>query len=194
MFPGDESLSRWVRLAQKRVRFQGLPARACWLGYGERAQFGLALNELVGRGELKAPIAIGRDHLDGGSVASPYGETKDLRDGSDAAADWPLLNAMLNTASGATWVSIDSSGIGGIGYSHGASHMVVADGTPEMAERIERVLANDSGIGVARHADAGYPEAVEFARGAGIAIPMPADATGSSLSLSDEEPDKQEGS
>ena len=191
MFPDDESLGRWIGLAQKRVRFQGLPARACLLGYGERAKFGLALNELVTRGELKAPISIGPGHLDGGSVASPYGETKDMRDGSDAVAAWPLLNAMLNTASGATWVSIDSGGGEGIGYSQGASQMVVADGTPEMAERIERVLTNDSGIGVARYADAGYPEAVEFARGARITIPMPAEATGSSLSLSDQEPDEQ---
>jgi urocanate hydratase len=192
MFPGDENLARWIRLAQKRVRFQGLPARACLLGYGERAKFGLALNELVTRGELKAPIAIGPGHLDGGSVASPYGETKDMRDGSDAVAEWPLLNAMLNTASGATWVSIDNSGGEGIGYSQGASQMVVADGTPEMAERIERGLTNDSGIGVARHADAGHSEAVEFARRARIAIPMPASTTDSSFSLSDEEPDKQE--
>ncbi len=191
MFPGDESLSRWIRLAQKRVRFQGLPARACCLGYGERSEFGLALNELVTRGELKAPIAIGRGHMDGGSVASPHGETKDMRDGSDAVADWPVLNALLNAASGATWVSIDNSGGQGIGHSLGTSYVVVADGTPEMAERITRVLTNDSGIGVARYADAGYPEAVEFARGAGIAIPMPADATGSSLSISDEEPEKQ---
>jgi len=194
MFPGDEDLGRWIRLAQKRVRFQGLPARACLLGYGGRAKFGLALNELVARGELKAPVAIGRGHLYGGSVASPYGETKDMRDGSDAVADWPLLNALLNAASGATWVSIDNSWAQGTGYSVEASHVVVADGTPEMAERIERVLTNDSGIGVARHADAGYSEAVEFARGAGITIPMPANTTGSSLSLSDEEPDKQEGS
>jgi urocanate hydratase len=157
MFPGDEDLGRWIRLAQKRVRFQGLPARACLLGYGERAQFGLALNEMVARGELKAPIAIGRGQLDGGSVESPYGETKDMRDGSNAVADWPLLNALLSAASGATWVSIDSSGVEGIGYSLEAGHVVVADGTPEMAERIERVLTNDSGIGVARHADAGYP-------------------------------------
>jgi urocanate hydratase len=192
MFPEDESLARWIRLAQKRVRFQGLPARACWLGYGERAKFGIGLNELVAGGELRAPVAIGRSYLDGGSVASPYGETKDMRDGSDAVADWPLLNAMLNTASGATWVSIDNGGVESIGSSPGTSYAVVADGTPEMAERIERVLTNDSGIGVARHVDAGCSEAVEFARGAGISIPMPADATGSSLSLSDEEPDKQE--
>ena len=174
-----------------RQHHQAGRLREAKLGYGERAKFGLALNELVTRGELKAPIAIGPGHLDGGSVASPYGETKDMRDGSDAVAAWPLLNAMLNTASGATWVSIDSGGGEGIGYSQGASQMVVADGTPEMAERIERVLTNDSGIGVARYADAGYPEAVEFARGARITIPMPAEATGSSLSLSDQEPDEQ---
>ena len=190
MFPGDESLSRWIRLAQKRVRFQGLPARACLLGYGERAKFGLALNELAARGELKAPIAMGRGHLDGSFVAPPYEETKDVGDGSVAIADWPLLNALLNAASGATWASIENCGIEGIGYSLGTSYVVVADGTPEMAERIERVLTNDSGIGVARYADAGYSEAAEFARGAGITIPMPANTAGSSLSLSDEEPDK----
>jgi urocanate hydratase len=189
MFPEDESLGRWIRLAQKRVRFQGLPARACPLGYGELATFGIALNELVARGELKAPMAIGRGHEDRGSVDSPYGKTKDMRDDSDAVVDWPLLNALLHAASGATWVSIDGSG----GDSPGTSYVVVADGTPEMAERIKRVLTNDSGIGVARYADAGYSEAVEFARGAGITIPMPASATGSSLSLSDEESDKKVG-
>jgi urocanate hydratase len=193
IFPEDESLARWIRLAQKRVRFQGLPARACWLGCGELAKFGLALNDLVARGELKAPVAIGRGQLDRGSVASPYGEAKDMRDGSDSVADWPLLNALLNVASGATWVSIDNSGVDGVGYALGSSYVVVADGTPEMAERIERVLTNESGIGVARYSDAGYAEAVEFARGAGITIPMPASATGSSLSLSDEEPDKKVG-
>ncbi len=182
MFPGDERLSRWIHLAQKRVRFQGLPARACRLGYGDLAKFGVALNELVARGELKAPVAIGRGQLDRGSVASPYGEAKDMRDGSDSVADWPLLNALLNVASGATWVSIDNSGVNGVGYALGSSYVVVADGTPQMTERIERVLTNDSGIGVARYADAGYSDALEFARGAGITIPMPADATGSSLS------------
>ena len=143
MFPQDEILSRWIRLAQKRVRFQGLPARVCWLGYGQREKFGLALNDLVARGELKAPIVIGRDHLDCGSVASPFRETEKMRDGSDAVADWPLLNALLNTASGASWVSIHNGGGVGIGYSQHAGQVLVADGTPEMAARIERVLTND---------------------------------------------------
>ncbi len=172
MFPQNEMLTRWIRLARKRVRFQGLPARICWLGYGERAKFGLALNDLVARGELKAPIVIGRDHLDCGSVASPYRETEAMRDGSDAVADWPFLNAMLNTASGASWVSIHNGGGVGIGYSQHAGQVIVADGTPEMAARIERVLTNDPGIGVARHADAGYPEAIDFARKSGVKIPM----------------------
>jgi len=171
LFPHDEILSRWIRLAQKRVRFQGLPARICWLGYGERAKFGLALNDLVARGELKAPIVIGRDHLDCGSVASPFRETEAMRDGSDAVADWALLNALLNTASGASWVSIHNGGGVGIGYSQHAGQVTVADGTKEMAARIERVLTNDPGIGVARHVDAGYPEAVEFARKTGVKIP-----------------------
>ena len=172
MFPHDEILSRWIRLAQKRVRFQGLPARICWLGYGERDKFGLALNDLVARGELKAPIVIGRDHLDCGSVASPYRETEKMLDGSDAVADWALLNALLNTASGASWVSIHNGGGVGIGYSQHSGQVTVADGTPEMAARIERVLTNDPGIGVARHADAGYPEAIEFAKKSGVKIPM----------------------
>jgi urocanate hydratase len=172
MFPHDEILSRWIKLAQKRVRFQGLPARICWLGYGERDRFGLALNDLVARGELKAPIVIGRDHLDCGSVASPFRETEKMRDGSDAVADWALLNALLNTASGASWVSIHNGGGVGIGYSLHAGQVTVADGTKEMAERIERVLTNDPGIGVARHVDAGYPEAVDFARRSSIKIPM----------------------
>jgi urocanate hydratase len=172
MFPHDEVLTRWIHLAQKRVRFQGLPARICWLGYGERDKFGLALNDLVARGELKAPIVIGRDHLDCGSVASPYRETEKMRDGSDAVADWPLLNAMLNTASGASWVSIHNGGGVGIGYSLHAGQVTVADGSNEMAERIERVLTNDPGIGVARHVDAGYPEAVDFAKKSGVRIPM----------------------
>ena len=189
MFPEDESLGRWIRLAQKRVRFQGLPARACRLGYGELATFGIALNELVARGELKAPMAIGRGHVDRGSLDSPYGEGKDMRGGSDA--DWPLLNALLNAASGATGINIDNGAVEGVRYSLGTSYVVVADGTPEMAERIARLLTNDSGIGVARDANAGYSEAVEFARGAGITIPMPASTTGSSLSLSDEEPDEE---
>jgi urocanate hydratase len=172
MFPENEILSRWIRLAQKRVRFQGLPARICWLGYGERDKFGVALNDRVARGELKAPIVMGRDHLDCGSVASPYRETEKMRDGSDAVADWPLLNALLNTASGASWVSIHNGGGVGIGYALHAGQVTVADGTKEMAERIERVLTNDPGIGVARHADAGYPEAIEFARKSGVKIPM----------------------
>jgi urocanate hydratase len=172
MFLQNELLTRWIRLAQKRVRFQGLPARICWLGYGERAKFGLALNDLVARGELKAPIVIGRDHLDCGSVASPFRETEAMRDGSDAVADWPFLNAMLNTASGASWVSIHNGGGVGIGYSQHAGQVIVADGTPQMAARIERVLTNDPGIGVARHADAGYPEAIDFARKAGLKIPL----------------------
>ena len=172
MFPHDEILSRWIKLAQKRVKFQGLPARICWLGYGERDKFGLALNDLVARGELKAPIVIGRDHLDCGSVASPFRETEKMLDGSDAVADWALLNAMLNTASGASWVSIHNGGGVGIGYSQHAGQVTVADGTKEMASRIERVLTNDPGIGVARHVDAGYPEAIEFARKSGVKIPM----------------------
>src|SRR6266581_3556532 len=171
MFPRNEMLTRWIRLAQKRVLFQGLPARICWLGYGERAKFGIALNDLVARGELKAPIVIGRDHLDCGSVASPFRETEAMRDGSDAVADWPFLNAMLNTASGASWVSIHNGGGVGIGYSQHAGQVTVADGTKEMAARIERVLTNDPGIGVARHADAGYPQAIEFARKTGVKIP-----------------------
>ena len=172
LFPQDEILSRWIRLAQKRVRFQGLPARICWLGYGERDKFGLALNDLVARGELKAPIVIGRDHLDCGSVASPFRETEKMLDGSDAVADWALLNALLNTASGASWVSIHNGGGVGIGYSQHAGQVTVADGTREMAARIERVLTNDPGIGVARHADAGYPEAITFAIKSRLKLPM----------------------
>jgi urocanate hydratase len=172
MFPHDEILTRWIHLAQKRVRFQGLPARICWLGYGERARFGMAMNDLVARGELKAPIVMGRDHLDCGSVASPYRETEKMRDGSDAIADWPLLNALLNTASGASWVSIHNGGGVGIGYSLHAGQVTVADGTEEMRRRIERVLTNDPGTGVMRHADAGYPEAIEFAGAHGVKIPM----------------------
>ena len=172
MFPHDEILSRWIALAQKRVRFQGLPARICWLGYGERDKFGLALNDLVAKGELKAPIVMGRDHLDCGSVASPFRETEKMLDGSDAVADWAFLNALINTASGASWVSIHNGGGVGIGYSQHAGQVTVADGTKEMAKRIERVLTNDPGIGVARHADAGYPEAISFARDRGVKIPM----------------------
>ncbi len=171
LFPENEILTRWIRLARKQVRFQGLPARICWLGYGERDRFGVAMNDLVARGELQAPVAIGRDHLDTGSVASPFRETESMRDGSDAIADWPLLNALLNTASGASWVSIHNGGGVGIGYAQHAGQVVVADGTKEMAARIERVLTNDPGIGIARHADAGYPEAIGFARAHGIKIP-----------------------
>ncbi|MBZ5529030.1 MAG: urocanate hydratase [Acidobacteriia bacterium] len=172
MFPKDEILSRWIRLAQKRVKFQGLPSRICWLGYGERDKFGLALNDLVARGELKAPIVIGRDHLDCGSVASPYRETESMRDGSDAVADWPLLNALVSTASGASWVSIHNGGGVGIGYSLHAGQVTVADGTKEMAARIERVLTNDPGMGVIRHVDAGYDEAIAFAKKSGVKVPM----------------------
>jgi len=172
LFPDDAILRRWIALARKHVRFQGLPARICWLGYGERARFGLALNQMVKRGDLKAPVVMGRDHLDCGSVASPFRETEAMADGSDAVADWPLLNALLNTASGASWVSIHNGGGVGIGYSIHAGQVTVADGTQAMAERIERVLNNDPGIGVARHADAGYREAQEFARSHGIALPM----------------------
>jgi urocanate hydratase len=173
LFPDDRVLGRWIPLAQKRVKFQGLPARICWLGYGERAEFGLRLNDLVRRGELKAPIVIGRDHLDTGSVASPFRETEKMKDGSDAVADWALLNALLNAVSGASWVSIHNGGGVGIGYSQHAGQVIVADGTEEMDARLERVLTNDPGIGIARHADAGYPEALEFARQRSLKIPMP---------------------
>jgi urocanate hydratase len=172
LFPDDEALARWIRLAGQRVKFQGLPARICWLGYGERAKFGLKINEMVTRGELKAPIVIGRDHLDAGSVASPNRETEGMRDGSDAIADWPILNALLNTAAGATWVSVHHGGGVGIGYSLHAGMVVVADGTPEAAERLERVLTCDPGMGVVRHADAGYPEAIATAATRGIRMPM----------------------
>jgi urocanate hydratase len=172
LFPENRSLRRWIELATKRIKFQGLPARICWLGYGERAQFGLAMNELVRKGKLKAPIVIGRDHLDTGSVASPFRETESMKDGSDAIADWPLLNALLNTASGASWVSIHNGGGVGIGYSQHAGQVTVADGTDAMAKRLERVLTNDPEIGVARHADAGYEAAIEFAGKTGIKIPM----------------------
>jgi urocanate hydratase len=164
LFPRDETLARWLPLARARIRFQGLPARICWLGYGERAEFGLAINRLVAKGELKAPIVIGRDHLDTGSVASPFRETEGMKDGSDAVADWPLLNALVNTAAGASWVSIHNGGGVGIGYSQHAGMVVVADGTDESARRLERVLTSDPGLGVIRHADAGYEEAARFAR------------------------------
>ncbi len=176
LFPEDDVLRRWIGLAAKKIRFQGLPARICWLGYGERDRFGLAINEMVRRGELKAPVVMGRDHLDCGSVASPYRETEAMRDGSDAIADWPLLNALLNTASGASWVSVHNGGGVGIGYSLHAGQVTVADGTADMAARIERVLSTDPGIGVARHADAGYPEALAFAREHGVRVPMAEEA------------------
>jgi urocanate hydratase len=172
LFPDDRTLNRWLRLARERVHFQGLPARICWLGYGERAEMGEAINELVKRGELKAPIAIGRDHLDTGSVASPYRETEAMKDGSDAVADWPILNALLNTASGASWVSFHHGGGVGIGYSLHAGQVSVADGTAEAAKRLNRVLTNDPGLGVARHVDAGYEEAENTAREKGVQIPM----------------------
>jgi urocanate hydratase len=171
LFPDDEVLSRWLRLAKARVQFQGLPARICWLGYGERAEFGEAMNDLVRTGRVEAPIVIGRDHLDTGSVASPYRETEGMRDGSDAIADWPLLNALLNTASGASWVSIHNGGGVGIGYSLHAGQVSVADGTADGARRLNRVLTNDPGIGVARHVDAGYEEAKHTATERGIKIP-----------------------
>jgi urocanate hydratase len=172
LFPENEHLARWITMAQTEVEFQGLPARICWLGYGERARAGLKFNELVASGAVKAPIVIGRDHLDSGSVASPNRETEGMRDGSDAIADWPLLNALINAVNGATWVSIHHGGGVGIGYSIHAGQVIVADGTPAAAARLERVLTSDPGMGVARHADAGYPEAIEFARVHGIKLPM----------------------
>jgi urocanate hydratase len=171
-FPDDVLLQRWLRVAPERIAFQGLPARICWLGYGDRARAGLLFNELVRSGEVSAPIAIGRDHLDTGSVASPFRETESMRDGSDAIADWPILNALLSTASGASWVSVHHGGGVGIGNSIHAGLVVVADGSEEMDERLTRVLSNDPGIGVARHADAGYPEARDAARAGGIHLPM----------------------
>ena len=172
LFPDDEHLRRWIALAREKIAFQGLPARICWLGQSDRARFGVAINELVASGEISAPIAIGRDHLDTGSVASPFRETEGMRDGSDAVADWPLLNAMLNVASGASWVSFHHGGGVGIGNSLHAGQVIVADGTPEMRVRLERVLTNDPGSGVARHADAGYEEALRTAREHGLHIPM----------------------
>jgi urocanate hydratase len=172
LFPDDRTLNRWLRLARDRIHFQGLPARICWLGYGERAEMGEAINDLVRRGELQAPIAIGRDHLDTGSVASPYRETENMKDGSDAVGDWPILNALLNTASGASWVSFHHGGGVGIGYSLHAGQVSVADGTPEASKRLNRVLTNDPGLGVARHVDAGYEEAIDTAREKGVQIPM----------------------
>jgi urocanate hydratase len=173
LFPENRSLQRWVPLARERVQFQGLPARICWLGYGERAAMGLRINELVSKGTVKAPVVIGRDHLDAGSVASPYRETEAMRDGSDAIADWPILNALLNTASGASWVSFHHGGGVGIGYSLHAGQVVVAEGTREAATRLERVLTNDPALGILRHADAGYPEAVAAASRQGLRLPLP---------------------
>jgi urocanate hydratase len=172
LFPDDEHLRRWITRARERIEFQGLPARICWLGQGARARFGVALNDLVASGELKAPIVIGRDHLDTGSVASPFRETEAMKDGSDAVADWPILNALVNVASGASWVSFHHGGGVGIGNSLHAGQVIVADGTPEMRERLERVLTNDPGMGIIRHADAGYELAAETAREQGIRLPM----------------------
>jgi urocanate hydratase len=172
LFPDNEPLARWIRMAQEKVRFQGLPARICWLGYGERHLAGLRFNELVARGDVQAPIVLGRDHLDCGSVASPYRETEAMADGSDAIADWPLLNALVNTASGASWVSIHHGGGVGIGRSIHAGQVCVADGTPLAGEKLERVLTNDPGMGVIRHVDAGYDEAAEVAAQRGVRVPM----------------------
>jgi urocanate hydratase len=172
LFPENEPLARWIRMAQERVAFQGLPARICWLGYGERARAGVKFNELVAQGIVSAPIVIGRDHLDAGSVASPRRETEAMRDGSDAISDWVFLNALINAVNGATWVSVHHGGGVGIGYSQHAGQVSVADGTPEAARRLERVLTSDPGMGVLRHADAGYPEALEFAQKEKVRVPM----------------------
>jgi urocanate hydratase len=172
LFGDQPSTRRWLELARDRIAFQGLPARILWLGYGERARFGRKLNELVRDGRVKAPIVIGRDHLDAGSVASPTRETEAMRDGSDAIADWPVLNALLNASSGATWVSVHHGGGVGIGYSLHAGMVIVADGTAEADDKLERVLTCDPGLGVLRHADAGYPEAVAAAARGGLRIPM----------------------
>jgi urocanate hydratase len=171
LFPDDDRLQRWLQMAQERVAMQGLPARICWLGYGERDRAGLAFNDLVRRGEVAAPIVIGRDHLDAGSVASPYRETEGMRDGSDAIADWPILNALVNTAAGAHWVSVHHGGGVGIGYSIHAGMVVVADGTDDSRQRLERVLITDPGMGIVRHADAGYEEALAAARTHGVRLP-----------------------
>jgi urocanate hydratase len=171
LFPDDPLLQRWLQLAPERVVFQGLPARICWLGYGARAEAGLAINELVRSGEVRAPVVIGRDHLDAGSVASPYRETESMQDGSDAIADWPILNALVNVAAGATWVSVHHGGGVGIGNAIHAGMVVVADGTDDAAERLQRVLTTDPGMGVLRHADAGYDEALAAAREHGLEIP-----------------------
>jgi len=171
LFPKDEALARWIKRAEEKVRWQGLPARICWLGYGERAEAGLLFNELVRKGEVKAPIVIGRDHLDSGSVASPYRETEGMKDGSDAIADWPILNALLNAVAGATWVSVHHGGGVGIGKSIHAGMVIVADGTGAAARRLERVLTVDPGLGVARHADAGYEKAIRVAKERGVRVP-----------------------
>jgi urocanate hydratase len=172
LFPEDKTLARWIKLAKERIHFQGLPARICWLGFGARAKFGVAMNELVKRGEITAPIVIGRDHLDTGSVASPFRETEGMIDGSDAIADWALLNALVNTAAGASWISLHNGGGVGIGYSQHAGMVVVADGTDSAKRRLERVLTSDPGMGVLRHADAGYQRAIDFAGTHNVRIPM----------------------
>jgi urocanate hydratase len=172
LFPEDTHLQRWLKMAREQVHFQGLPSRICWLGYGERAKAGLRFNELVAKGIIKAPIVIGRDHLDAGSVASPNRETEGMLDGTDAVSDWPILNALINVAGGATWVSFHHGGGVGIGFSQHAGMVIVADGTPEAAIRLQRVLTTDPGMGVVRHADAGYPEAIDAANRFGIKIPM----------------------
>ena len=172
LFPDDEHLHRWIKMAQEQIEFQGLPARICWLGYGERMKAGLKFNEMVAKGEVSAPIVIGRDHLDSGSVASPNRETEGMKDGSDAIADWAILNALINSVNGATWVSLHHGGGVGIGYSIHAGQVIVADGTVSAAKRLERVLTVDPGMGVVRHADAGYERAIDFAKSNGVNIPM----------------------
>jgi urocanate hydratase len=172
LFPEDEALARWIKKAREKVRFQGLPCRICWLGYGDREKFGLEINRMVRNGRLKAPIVIGRDHLDCGSVASPNRETEGMADGSDAVSDWPFLNAMLNAVGGASWVSVHHGGGVGMGYSQHAGMVIVADGTPGMDRRLSRVLTTDPGLGIVRHADAGYPRAIENAKKFGIKMPM----------------------
>ena len=172
LFPEDEHLQRWIKMARERIPFQGLPSRICWLGYGERVQAGLAFNNLVAEGVVSAPIVIGRDHLDSGSVASPNRETEGMKDGTDAVSDWPILNALINAVGGATWVSFHHGGGVGIGYSQHAGQVIVADGTVDAARRLERVLTTDPGMGIVRHADAGYQSAIEAAKRHGIKIPM----------------------
>jgi urocanate hydratase len=172
LFPDNTHLARWIKMAQARIAFQGLPARICWLGYGERAKAGLAFNELVRSGQVSAPIVIGRDHLDSGSVASPHRETEGMRDGTDAVSDWPILNALINAVGGATWVSFHHGGGVGIGFSQHAGQVIVADGTDAAAARLERVLTTDPGMGIVRHVDAGYPEAIAAAKRHGLKIPM----------------------